>query len=802
MTQRDLALATGYSIGQICRFEQNQCVPDPPTLTARFLPALVQASDTMTAERLLAFAHAARATHREGQRRQPPLLQLPLEPGIGHDPALALLPLPISATPLLGREHEVAQVCALLRQATVRLLTLTGAPGIGKTRLGLQVAADLYATFADGAVFVPLVPISDPALVITTIAQALDVQDRASQTLQDSLKGFLREKRLLLLLDNFEQVTSAAPLVGEVLAAAPGLKVLATSRRPLHLSGEHEFVVAPLALPPRSRAVQLTVRAVVSGDRTTMNVEPAGFSVAALTEYAAVQLFIARAQAVKADFGVTDATAAAIAEICHRLDGLPLAIELAAARIKLFPPQALLTRLKRRLQLLTVGVQDLPAHQQTLRTTIDWSYQLLDPAEQRLFARLGVFVGGWTLEAAEAVCTVEGVLGSDVLDGLAALVDQSLVRQEEGMDGAPRFTMLETIREYALERLDESGEVEALQRRHADYCLALAEQAEPALLGAEPGVWMERLEAEHDNLRAALRWALDRNRAETAMRLAGALWHFWGMHGYISEGRSWLEAALARGGALPLALRAKVLLGAGRLACTQDDYEQAFARLEESLALGRASGDRAGTALALHAMGWAALNQGNYARAQPLLERSLALFQDLGDTQNVAVCLASLGSMALFQGDYPRAKARSEEGLALCRTVGAHVSEVLCLTSLGGVALFQGDHVQAYTHFAAGLALGQEMGRKEVMIALCLLGLAAIVTPQGQAERAARLGGAAETLLARLGAPLPPAIQSRHALVVSAIRAQLGETAFAAAWTEGQTMPLKQAIADALSDKN
>jgi predicted ATPase/transcriptional regulator with XRE-family HTH domain len=781
MTQRDLALATGYSIGQICRFEQNQFVPDLPTLTARFLPALVQASDTATAERLLALADTARVAQRERQRHPPRLLLLSKESRVEHDPALALPPLPLPATPLLGRGQEVAQVCALLQQTMVRLLTLTGAPGIGKTRLGLQVAADLQTAFADGMAFVPLAPISDPALVLITIAQTLGVQERAGQAVLDSLKSFLSQKRLLLLLDNFEQLIVAAPLVGELLAAAPRLKVLVTSRRPLHLSGEQEFAVAPLALPPRSKNAQASTCA------------------ATLTQYAAVQLFIARAQAVKADFGVTDATAVAIAEICHRLDGLPLAIELAAARIKLFPPQALMTRLKRRLQLLTAGAQDLPARQQTLRATIDWSYQLLGAGEQTLLARLGVFVGGCTLQAAETICTALDDPPPDVLDRLAALVDQSLVRQAEGLDGEPRFTLLETIREYALERLEASGETEALQRRHADYYLALAEQAEPAMLGAEQGVWMEWLAAEHDNLRAGLRWALDRNQAQTSGRLAGALSRFWYTHGHISEGRSWLEAVLSQDGALPPELRVKVLTEAGRLAGTQGDYRRGFALLEESLALGRANGDRAGIALALHVMGRAAFNQGDYVRAQPLLEESLALLRELGDMPRIAACLAGLGSVALSQNDHPRAKALSEEGLVLSRAVAAHVSEVLCLINLGGVALEQGDPARAHSYLAAGLELGQEGGYKEMMTALCLFGLATVATMQGEARRAARLAGVVETLLADLGTPLPQAIQSRYALVAATIRAQLGETAFAAAWTEGQRMPLEQAIAEALS---
>jgi predicted ATPase len=625
MTQRDLALATGYSIGQICRFEQNQCVPDLPTLTARFIPALVQASDTATTERLLAFADIARAA----PRRPPPLRLASEEPGVALDLALALPALPIPATPLLGRAHDVAQVCALLQQASVRLLTLTGAPGIGKTRLGLQVAADLHASFPDGVIFIALAPISDPALVITTIAHALGVQERAGQALQDILKGFLRKKRLLLLLDNFEQVIVAAPLVGELLAAASGLKVLATSRRRLHLSGEHEFAVAPLALPPRGKAARGAAHIAVDTTSSALMLSPAGFSAADLTQYAAVQLFIARAQAVKADFVVTDATAAAIAEICHRLDGLPLAIELAAARVKLLSPQALVSWLERRFHILTAGPQDLPVRQQTLRTTIDWSYQLLDVGQQRLLACLGVFVGGWTLEAAKAVCTVAGDLQPDVLDQMALLVDQSLVQQDEGLDGEPRFTMLETIREYALERLEMSGEVEIIRQQHAAYFLAWAEVASPEMRGPQVLDWIARLEHEHDNLRVALRWFQDTpGHTDEQVQLVGALWDFWLFHGHIHEGRASLHAAIepeSGPGAASASARARALFGAGVLAWHLGDLAVAETYAAASAALYRQLNDGWMLATALGMLGLSIVMQSQGAQGWHPLAESLTL---------------------------------------------------------------------------------------------------------------------------------------------------------------------------------
>jgi predicted ATPase/class 3 adenylate cyclase len=454
--------------------------------------------------------------------------------------------LPMQPTPLLGRETDVARVYGLLRYPEPRLVTLTGPGGVGKTHLAFQVAAELLNDFPDGVYFINLAPISDPSLVATTIAQVLRIKDIGNQSLLERLRNYIRDKQLLLLLDNFEQVVAAAPLIGELLAAAPRLKVLITSREVLHLRGEKEYGVLPLALPDPKQVPTLGT----------------------LSQFAAVELFIARARDARPDFALTNDNASAVAEICQCLDGLPLAIELAAARVKLFAPEALQARLGQRLALLTGGARDLPARQQTLRNTIEWSYNLLEAGEQTLFRRLAVFVGGWLLEAVEAVCNVDRGLTMDVVDGVAALLNKCLLRQEEGLGGEPRFTMLETIREYALERLEASGEAESVRRRHAAYYLTLAEAAEPLLHGAEQRRWLDRLETEYNDLRAAAAWCRAvPDGAEMGLCLAGALWWFWRAHARWPEGRRWLADALAHPAATwSSSARATALNRAGNLA--------------------------------------------------------------------------------------------------------------------------------------------------------------------------------------------------------------------------------------------
>jgi predicted ATPase/class 3 adenylate cyclase len=461
--------------------------------------------------------------------------------------------LPLQPTPLVGREKEVSEVCDLLRGEATRLLTLTGPGGTGKTRLALQAAADLLEDFSDGAFLAQLATLTEAELFFSAVAETLGVKETGDQPLKEILKDYLHERRLLLVLDNFEQVLGAAPTVTELLTAAPGLKVLATSRTPLRLYGEKEYAVPPLSVPDVRHLPDLKT----------------------LSQYEAVRLFIERAKSAKVDFEVTDESAPAVAEICVRLDGLPLAIELAAARIKMLPPKAMLKRLGSRLKLLTGGARDLPERQRTLRATIEWSHALLDEGERVLFGRLAVFSGGRTLEAIEAICDAERDLPVEAFDGVSSLLDKSLLRQEEGPNGEPRFVMLETVHEFAREKLQESKEAEEIKRVHAQYFLTLAEQAFPELRGPDQLEWLERLEAEHDNMRAALSWALEHKQVELALRLGSALWWFWWMRGHNSEGRRWLEQALAMDGRGSPEVRAIALAGAGALASEQGDLDRA-----------------------------------------------------------------------------------------------------------------------------------------------------------------------------------------------------------------------------------
>ena len=558
---------------------------------------------------------------------------------------------------------------------------------------------------------------------------------KPDQVLLDSLKESLQDKQMLLVLDNFEQVVAAAPLVAELLAACPRLKCLVTSRVVLRLSGEHEFPVPPLELPDPRRL-------------------PA---VDTLSQYAAVALFIQRALAVKPDFRVDNANAPAVAEICVRLDGLPLAIELAAARIKLFPPQAMLARLGRRLELLRGGARDMPDRHQTLRHAIAWSYDLLEAGEQALFRRLAVFARGCTLEAAEAVCQAvhDPAAGPgqslEVLDGVASLVDKSLLRQQEQASGEPRFRMLETIREYGLECLTASGEEPAVRRAHADYYLALAEAAEPALTGPEQTTWLERLEAEHDNLRAALRWAEESGEAEIGLRLAGALCQFWLMRGHLREGQERLARLLGLAGASPYtAARAKALTGAGHLADNLSDYAAAHAFFEESLAIRRELGEKGGIAAALNDLGWVAWHRNDYTAARALSEESLAIWRELGDKAGIATSLHNLGWVAYYQGEYAAAHALYQESLALRRELGDKRGIAYELGHMGRTAHRQGDYRRATALLEEALALCRDMGVKQ-LVAWTSSHLAEVAHDQGNDERATALLEESVTLFRDIG---------------------------------------------------
>lgn len=717
--------------------------------------------------------------------------------------------LPAQLTPLIGRGRETATVTQFLQREEARLLTLTGPGGVGKTRLALQVAEALIGEFAGGVRFVSLARISDSRLVVSAIAQALELEEAGAQPLFEHLKELLQDKRLLLVLDNFEHVAQAAPVVTELLTACPHLKVLATSRQALHLSGEQEFPVPPLELPDLEHLPE-------TGD---------------LLRSPAVALFVARARAIEPDFRLTGENAEAVAGICHRLDGLPLAIELAAARLRLLPPRALLTRLEQRLVLLTRGALDLPERQQTLRDTIDWSHELLEGEERRLFRRLSVFVGGCTLEAAEAVCNATEDPPVDTLDGLTSLIDKSLLHQGEVVDGEPRFAMLETIREYALERLAASGEAEEIEDAHTAYYLALAEEAEPELNGPEQRAWLEGLEAEHPNLQAALQCSLERGDGEAALQLGGALWRFWSARGHLSEGRRWLEDALAEDGEVPPSVLAKALNGAGTLAHYQGDYGRAAELCGKSLQLSRRLEDKRGIAAALdglalvarsggryaaargmyeeareifselgdewgiahslHYEGISVWQQGKYAEARPLLEESLKLYRELGDRQGIAGVLHLLRAV---QDDPATARALCEESLDICREIGDKRGMARGLIGLGEVALGQDDHATARAAYEESVAMFRELGDRW-FLAVSLDGLAGVISAQGRPAAAARLLGTAEALFDSLDAPLPPHCVPDHERTLAAIRARLGREDLAAAWAEGRSMTPEQALA-------
>jgi predicted ATPase/class 3 adenylate cyclase len=725
--------------------------------------------------------------------------------------------LPAQPTPLVGREREAGEVAERLRGEEVRLLTLTGPGGTGKTRLALQAAADLLEEFSDGAYFVTLATITDPELVPSAIAGPLGVKESPEQPLIETLKNHLQEKRLLLVLDNFEQVLEGTFAVGELVAACPKVKVLATSRIPLRLYGEQEYPVPPLALPDPRVLPPLK----------------------ALTQYEAVRLFVERARAVKPDFEVTNENAPAVAEICVRLDGLPLAIELAAARVRMLPPKALLKRLGSRLKLLTGGARDLPERQRTLKATIEWSHALLDEGEQLLFGRLSVFSGGRTLEAIEAVCDAEGDLPVDAFDGVSSLLDKSLLKQDEGPAGEPRFVMLETLHEFAREKLKESGEAESIRRAHAEYFLALAEEAEPEFRGPRQKTWLERLEAEHDNMRAALSWALEREEAELALRMGGALSWFWWIRSYYGEGRRWLEEALAIDGRASSETRAMVLMGVGALALEQgdldraeeacqeglellahdarepsdaklyllttsgwvglerEDFERATALFEESQELSRAMRDTWWLARSVIGLAAASHCQGNPEKAAELYEESMDLCRECGDKQGLAVCLGNLGLVVYSQGALVRADKLTEESVALHKELGAAGDAALGLCNFGWLTLLQTNHGKAEDAFRESLHLAWELGL-DGLVQHALEGFACLVGAHGEAKRAARLWGAALALHEAKGIPRDPDFLSEADARISVVRSDTAEEAWEEAWEEGRAMSLEEAVSYAL----
>jgi len=725
--------------------------------------------------------------------------------------------LPVQRTAFIGRERETADLRQLLSRPDVHLVTLTGPGGIGKTRLALQVAGEMADEFPGGICFVALSAIGERSLIVSAIAQAVGVHETGNTSLQENLMEYIGGLRqpMLLLLDNFEHLVSAAPLAAQMLTAGPKLKVVVTSQAPLHLYGEHEFPVPPLALPDPKSIPPLEV----------------------LSRLPAIELFVERARAVKHQFALTRESAPTVAAICSRLDGLPLAIELAAARIKLLSPSAMLTRLESRLSLLTGGARDLPTRQQTLRNTVEWSYSLLNDAEQTLLRRFSVFTGGCTLEAVEAVCDTKGDLGLDVLDGMASLVDKSLAQQVEQVNQETRFIMLSAIREYALERLAESNDESATRRAHAAYYLVLAEEGAEDI-AAQPE-WLDRYEVEHENIRLAIDYLIKTGDAEWGLRLGAALFRFWETREHLTEGRDAIAKLLELEGARTRPkLRARLLFAAGVLAAAQCDYGPARPLFEESLDTCVELDDNRGVAVALNALGVNARDRGELTDASLLFERCTAIWKEFGDPANIARALSNLASVMKLQGNYERASSLYNECLTMFRQAGDGAGAAWTLNYLGDVArekadliaarsyceqslsefrrlhdswgiasalsdlaslsCDQGNNAEARRLYGESIKVFQELGHKRG-IARALECLAVSAAAQSNAEESLHWAGAAAALRQQLGVPLMPAEQRRLEKALEFARRTLGNAAGLTAWMEGWAMPVEQAIQEALN---
>ena len=759
----------------------------------------------------------ASGRHTTGSSATPSLREEEASGAGGHN-------LPAPRTSFVGREIEMVEVKRTL--AMTRLLTLTGPGGSGKTRLALEVARDLASSYPDGVRLVKLAPLYEPGLVAQAVAGALEVSERPGQGLADTLVEDLRDKRLLLVMDNCEHLVEAsARLIDDILDSCPRLRVLATSREPLGVSGEVNWVVPSLSLPD-------------NGEST----------IESRMRYEAVRLFVDRARLRLPDFELTRENAGAVVRVCRKLDGIPLAIELATARMGALAVEQVAQRLEVSLDVLKGASRSAAPRQQTLRATVDWSHRLLSETERTLLRRLSVFAGGWTLEAAEAACSGEGIEQDDVLDLLGALVDKSLVVARTGTDGAMRYWMLEIIRQYAREKLAESKEAGETLERHAAFFLALAEEAEPELAGTQQGLWVDRLEREHDNLRAALSWVLEREEGELGLRFGGALWRFWHARGYISEGLGWLESVLASGGPRATPPRMKALEGMGWQFQFLGDYERARSTYEEMLGLSRELGDKGNVATALNSLGTVAAQQGDNERARTLLrenlevieeleeegdpatpikkfhvfnllgylaiyeegdhargitlwEESLALARETGDDYRVGITLANLAHPSLMRGAYELARGYCEEALTLAHELGSAGVALIpsSLVNLGLATLGLGEHERSMGSLEEALMRSQEMGRKPQAIE-AMEGMASLAGAMGEASRAARLWGAAEAAREVTGiSPFTPDEWALHEPYLASARSQLGETLWEVTLAEGRAMSLEDAAGYALS---
>lgn len=689
--------------------------------------------------------------------------------GTPSGPALAE-----SSNALIGRELELSTTAQLLSSQDVRLLTLTGVGGTGKTRLALQLASDLRENFKDGVFFVPLAPISDPELVLSAIAQEMGIKEEGGVSVIDLFRAHRAGKQMLLVMDNFEHLMNAAPVVATLVSTLVQSKILVTSRERLHLSMEKEFNVMPLTLPSVGQP-----------------------SLEKISRSAAVALFVERAHAVRPDFILSDENAGTVAEICANLDGLPLAIELAAARVRLLAPQDLLTRLENRLKLLTGGPKNLPSRQQTMRATIAWSYDLLNDSEKLLLQQLSVFSRGCALDAAEAVCNNSIADKTGLLDGITSLGEKSLLLHEESGEES-RFRMLEVVKEFAFECLCQTERVGAVQRRHSDYFLNLAEKAENEIVGPRVAVWMKRLAREHDNLRRALEWCLQ-NEPQMALRISGSTWRFWMTHGHFTEGRKWLNRALECDSEESLA-RAKALLGAGTLAFHQGDFGTAQILLNEGLQVSRNIRARQLFGLCCNALGVVATCTDNFEEAQRWYEEGLEAARDLGDQLLLPMLLNNIGEIAEADGDYTKARSLYEQAVESLKR-GNQMNLPFALSNLGAVAYEQGDCTAARAYYTQALAKSQEFGSKKGMI-YCLDGFAALSVSEGRPDVSARLCGAADALRESIGIQPERHERKRRDRYIAKIEATLPGTAFLEAMTSGRTMTLEQAVSLALSGLN
>jgi non-specific serine/threonine protein kinase len=670
----------------------------------------------------------------------------------------------------VGRDRALIEARALLLRADVRLLTLTGPPGIGKTRLAIEVGRAASGEFKDGVAFADLALLTEPALVLPTIARALGIRPAAGHPLLERLAQALRDCQLLLVLDNFEHLLDAAVDIGHLLEALPDLKVLATSREPLRLRWEHHMAVPPLAVPDLRNLPE----------------------VKRLTGIPSVALLLSRAKAADYAFQIEAGDARAVAEICVRLDGLPLALELAAPALRSLTPQAILDRLDHRLSLLSRAARDLPERHRTLRAAVGWSYALLTPHQQAVFRALGVFTGGWTVEAAAAVCAVAE---SEIFEALTSLVDKSLIEPDPGRQ-QPRFRMLETLREFALEQLQASGQRRDAERRHALHFLALAERAAPGMW-RDPKEWLARVEQDHENLRAALEWTAEHD-ADTGLRLAAALWRFWEARGHLSEGLRYLERLLQLAAGAPADAIARAYEGAGNLARDLGDYARAAECHRQALALRRRLGEPVGIAASLNDLANVLADQDDYQAAMLLYEESLTRYREIGAAPTVALLLHNLGAAAVATDQDARAAEFCEESLAMFRALGSDWGTSVALNTLARVRLAQGDPGLAAGLAAESLKLYWGMGIRQALVER-LETLADVAIALGHPERAARLLGASEALRRELGAVHPPDEQKRHARRLDGLRRALSGRQLAAACAAGEALSVEAAVAEALS---